>query len=187
MADYSPTSGLGQAAAKLRRMVALSSTYQAKLGSGDQYTKALSRVMYEGIPDANLSNAENTDELDSNYPFASIWPHASGWDMVSGGARVFMRPRAELHLYLMCPRDCARDWNNARLAAIDFLENWTKDITDLSGADDASPVITGEGHLAINTIECPMHDHTPKELQKSTEDFFFRHQIIRYGDMAGGV
>lgn len=146
--------------------------------------------MYEGIPDRDLAQAEDTIELQNDAPFASIWPHSSGWDAVAGGSQIHMRPRAEIHLYLMTPRNPNYPgWNNGRLEAIDFLENWTADIVALSGADDSgTPVITGEGHLAINSIECPMHDHTPKELQASVEDFFFRHMILRYGDdAAGGV
>jgi hypothetical protein len=183
MADYLPTSELAKAMLKLRRMVALSESFQAKL-RGD-YDAAFARVMYEGVPDEKQAAAEGEPVIEFG-PWAAIWIVDSRWSAVAGGSQIHMRSSGQLHLYLMTPRDNSQNgWNNRRLEAIDFLEEWTADIAELSGADDDDPVIAGEGHLAINEIVIPDHQHVPVEMRASAGDFFFRHCAIAFGDDSG--
>jgi hypothetical protein len=167
----------------LRHMLALSSTFQAK---ATDYDTALGRVFYEGVPGGKLATAEGETTPSNTIPFASIWPFNTGFRTIAVGNQNWLRAHGQLHIYLMTPKNTAQaDWNNRRLEAIDFLENWTADLAALSAAADDSedgPIITGESHLAISSIEVPAHDHTPPEIKASTTDFYWRHMVVSFGE-----
>lgn len=178
-----------KAMVQLRRMVALSSSFQTKVD--DDYAACLARVYFEGVPgNDNLTESEGAEAPAADKPFASIWLIRTGWSLGGGGRQNHMIANGTLHLYLMTPRATgAEDWNDARLEAVQFLGNWERDIVALFGADDTSGVgtvaVAGEGHLAGMLVDTPAHEHTPKQIRESAGDFFFRHCAIQYGDSGG--
>lgn len=203
MADtYTPTSPDGQALAKLRRMVALSLTFrtlvaaQASLNVTTNteavYQLALARVLYEYIPKvAEFANEGITVTNELERPFSSLWPMGMQTQVVAGGDQYHMRPRGQVYLYLAVDRDVAvTTWNDRRLKGIDFLANWLKDITDLSGADDTSALgsvaVTGEGHLAVSIADAQLTDQVPFKMRHSAAgesgSYFWRHSMITFGD-----
>lgn len=160
-------------------MFALSATFQAKVGD---YDAAFARIFYEGVPGGDLAAAEDTEAPADDQPFASIWPFNTGFRALAAD---YLRPYGQLHVYLMTPRHVAQtDWNNRRLEAIDFLEGWVTDVANLSL--DTEGLISGEGLLAISSIETPMHQHIPKELEATVGDFYYRHMTIGFGQGDGG-
>lgn len=179
-----------KAMVQLRRMVALSAAFQAKVD--DDYDACLARVMYEGVPNDSLAESEESTAPSADKPFASIWLVSTGWRMVAGGSQNHLVPTGMLHLYLLTPRVevASEGWNDARLEAVQFLGNWEADIVALFGADDTSAgtkAIVGEGHLAGTLSDTPSHEHVAKQIRDSAGDFFFRHVAISYGDVAGGA
>jgi hypothetical protein len=176
--------------AKLRRMLALSSTFATLVSS---YSDRFNRVWYEGSPSSDLARREQVTASSSDLPFASIWPHGGGYVKVADGSQAYLLPRGMFHVYLMCPRSTTQtNWNDARLEFVRFSGNWIADVVNLFGADDTqsdgTPAVSGEGHFWGSMVDAMPPEHVAQEVQKSAGDFFFRHYAFSYGDdVAGGV
>jgi hypothetical protein len=199
MADvYVPTSPDGMVLAKLRRMAALSLTFRTlvatQLGlsvttnAEAVYQAAFARVFYEYVPLA----AEHIDDgvagaVDIAMPFSSLWLMPMQNQVICGGSQYHMRPRGSVYMTLYVePNASQLTWNDKRLAGVDFLGNWLKDISDLSAADDTAsigtPAVSGEGHLAITIADAQVTDQVPFKVRKSAGSFFWRHVVITFGD-----
>jgi hypothetical protein len=168
-----------QAMVLLERMIALSATFETAV---PVYDDRLSRVWFEDVPNEKLAQKESSLHSTVDLPFASVWPHQTGWSAIAGGNQNHMIPRGTMHVYLMYPRPLAVDWREARIAAMKFLGNWQRDIIALSGADDSSPAITGSGHLCITLTDALPPEHVETKIRESAGDFFTRDFAINFGD-----
>lgn len=135
---YVPVNPSSLGAFKLKRMLALSPTWIARVSQVDE--RAEDRIAQEEFP------ADTPDEL---FPRAIVSRGSSRWEMVSGGCAVSMRPGFLLELYVwLTPSDESWCEDDQRMEMWDCLEGILKDICSLSGADDADSV-DGTSHLNI--------------------------------------
>ncbi len=192
MADsYEPLNSGARAMAKLRRMVALSSTFRSKkagVTDADKYQDAFDSIYYEYAPTADEISAENGGETSvAGMPFAAIWPVAVQSQAVCGGSQNHVRPRGQLLLVLYCePDEEQTTWNDRRLAACDFLDGWCDEIAALSAKDDdevlGTPVVDGEGHLCMTMIDAQITEHVPLKMRQSGGNYYWRSVMISFGD-----
>lgn len=176
-----PNSPAAIAMKKLRRMVALSSAFQTR--AGIEYEDAIKRVFFEYVPNAGELLREGAEEstVDPVSPFAAIWPMTTDANAVAGGAQVWTLSNGILHLYVSCdPLPELTDWNERRLEAVGFLDQWIQDVINLSGADD-DDTDDGMGHLEIVHAPINMIDHVPFKDRKSAGDYYYMSVGLKYG------
>ena len=166
-------------------MIALSPTFQAR--AGIDFTAAMRRVFIEYVPTKDELIAETGDIslVDPVMPFAAITPMSTGFGAVTGGVQVFTLPNGTLHFYLACePRPDLTDWNERRIEAFCFLDQWLADILALSGQDD--PTTTdGMGHLTITKAQSSLIDHAPWKSRATTGGKYYQSVGLTYGDEIG--
>ena len=179
-----PNSPVAVALKKVRKMVALSASLQSR--AAIDYTAALNRVFIEYIPDQEelIRDTGNEFVAPPVSPWAAIWPMETSNESVEGGIQLFTIPAGMMHLYVACePLPTITDWNESRLEAVGFLDQWIQDVLALSGAEDATSD-DGMGHLTI--VAAPVHviDHTAFKTRESTGNFYYMSCGLKY--TAGG-
>ncbi len=184
MTAFWTESPLEHAIRKLRRMVALSAAFQTR--AAIDYDTALTRVWVEYVPNVDELNKEqgSVKAVNPPSPFAAIWPMSTGMNPIAGGQQVWSIPEGMLHLYIACgPLPSLHDWNDRRLEAIGFLDQWMVDITNLSGADDPDTE-DDTGHLTISKGGAVVIDHTPFKDRTPENEKYFQSIGLKYGDDA---
>jgi hypothetical protein len=164
-------------AAKLRRMVALSATFQQALGideetEAENAASALEKVYLKSYvgrvprPIAVVSMGESFD-----------------WSVVSGGDAYHLRPSGSLFLYLAIDTDAryVEDRVSAEWTAWDFFSGVLEDVAALSCADDADSEFD-ESHLPITRISVVGWGENPREQWNSDGRYYEAGILMNWGD-----
>lgn len=173
---------------KLRNMVALSPAFQAR--GSLTFATALNSVFYEYVPgvDELIDYTKNNLAPRPQMPFAAVWPMSAAWTADGGGAQVWSIPGGMMHLHLACnPSPTILDWNDSRLEAVGFLDQWLADIIALSGSGvTASGDTSGDttGYLTITKAAVALVGHSPYKTDDTTGNLFWYDVGLQYGDEA---
>lgn len=151
--SYTATSPVGIALQKLRRMIALSATFQSL--AGGSYAEALERVYYRD---------HEEDYSDNQRCLAVLDEVQSGWELVGGGTQQQFRPRMVLWCFLghWTPDPSQYGLNESRLRAIDWAENVMKEVAEIAGQDDDEST---SSHLCFTAMDLQEADETPLQQQ----------------------
>lgn len=174
MALVTATHPMAKALVKARKMVALSSEFQAQTGSSDVdeahqhvYTKD---VFGEATP----------------RPAAVVSVGDSlRYGQVGGGSWNYMRKAGNIGLFLVrdTPKRYHTDQNAAEVDAWNFFGQVLDDVADLSAKqDDTSEFDPKESHLPITRIDVTNFGENDEEDWPSVGRFFFLSAILEWGD-----
>ncbi len=163
--SYTPTSPLGIAQQKLRRMLALSSTFQTQ--TGKDYTGTLNYIAY-------------IEDEKQCFPRACVSVLENRYEQVAGGAASWLRPSGALHLYVAIEPDLSiEDREEQRLKGADLLLQIADDVVALAGYDDAD---SATSHLNILRMTVLCVDEVPEELRPTAGHFFWLEASVEIGD-----
>jgi hypothetical protein len=121
---YTPTSVAGVLADRVRRMVALSETFQS-LCQAEGYDGALARVFV-------------SECYDNGFPRATVWTMDTTFRQSAGGDTSYLRPAAQVHLYVAVPPIAAdgTEIEEQGIRTLDTLGKVLEDVVALAGVDD---------------------------------------------------
>lgn len=158
-----PVGSFAESAAKLRRMLAESPTWQTACGASGE-AEALESIYLRYA----LGSAAR--------PLAIISPGGTHqYNLIAGGAQNFLRPSGSVYLYMAVDsiepyRD---DPVEAEFYAANLFGQVIDDIAGLAGVDD---------RLSITGMALMDFDETPEEDWKSLGRFWFAAYTIDWGD-----
>jgi len=155
---------------KLRRMIALSTTFQTR--SGLNYSNLYARGQYcTSIDFGNLQR-----------PYFVIWCQDPYRRMVSGGEQNFLLSGGRLDFMVeIDPLDSLTTRNDKTLEAHDFFANLMKDIAGLAAVDDAG---NDSSHVDINEISIASYFQPPLVTEEQTGLFFCAWYTLSWGFQA---
>ena len=156
---------------KLRRMVALSETFQREAGC-QEHAAALDRV--------HLHNAIGNP----NRPNAVVSPgDGHDYTLKSGGAQNYLRPSGSIFLYLSIdtPQEYYSDTVRAELYSGTFFGQVMDEVVSLSNADDPGSS-DGTSHLSIAGATQIAFDESSEDDWESMGRFYWCGYLVRWGD-----
>jgi hypothetical protein len=154
--SYTATSHQQKSVDRLRRMLALSSTFQLLCGVDDE-AGALRRIF--------ILEAEG-----ECLPRAAVMGGAMAARRVAGGGASWQRPRSRLFLSVDIAPDETLDVDDRRLKGFDQLCTIFNDICDLAGVDEVGQE---ESHLNFVDAEIESFGEVLPENQPSAGLFYF--------------
>jgi len=153
----------------LRRMVAMSPTFQAAVGAST-WGEALEKVF--------LKDAEGDEAL----PVACVFTQDQSWALQYGGSQNHLRPKGQLFLYLA--QDVReQDYDDVNAAAIRF-GNFLKtvdEVAGMSGQDQTSDTTFPDSHLSILNISLIATAETPRDMWPEYR-FYWAAYAVDWGD-----
>lgn len=161
--SYTPTSPQELAAYKLRRMLALSDTFQT-----------LCDLDYAGTF-ARIDSVESARCI----PRASVVVQRAAHEQVAGGDRSYTRPVTWLELAVDIAPDESLDDQDRRHKGFDQLFAIYNEIMDLSGVDDEDSTTS---HLNIIRSEIQDIDEVPEEMRAAEGNYYWMTVMFEVGD-----
>jgi hypothetical protein len=156
----------------LRRMIAMSPTFQAARGV-DNWTDALAGVKLKDV-----------DPTLTNRPLVCVFTESLHWRLIAGGAQNVLRPDGTLFMWVVQDVDPA-DYEDTETAAIkfgNFLE-LIDDVAALAGADQTLDSSFPDSHLPINSISLIAQNESARELWKTEcGRFYWAAFAVQWGD-----
>lgn len=168
---------LAVCAAKLRRMVALSETFQ------------LARGIAGGTDEENAAAALEFVLMKSRLgkvkrPLAVVsMGEGFDWNLISGGDAYHLRPAGSLFLYLTIDTDAQylEDVVSAEWTAWDFFSGILEEVAALSCDDDANSDFD-ESHLPIARMSVVGWGENPRETWNSDGRYYEAGILVGWGD-----
>jgi hypothetical protein len=155
----------------LRRMVALSPTFQAGCELTD-FDKALARTFWK--------DAEGNEPR----PCATVNHTDQSYRLIAGGGQNYLRPRGGLMLWV--GQDILEehyDDNNASMLRFsNFFGGIIEDVINLSGADQTADTLVPDSHLAITGSTSLMMSINPEEEWATIGRFWWGGVVFEWGD-----
>ena len=173
-----PGKTLSIVAAKLRRMVSLSATFQSARGVDGGTDEENAAAALEFVFLKSLVGNQ------PSRPFAVVSMGESfDWAVVSGGDANHLRPSGSLFLFLTVDTDpqFLEDRVSAEWTAWDFFSGVIEDIAVLANADDPGSEFE-ESHLSIVGISLVGWGENDRDEWKSQGRFYEAGILIRWGD-----
>lgn len=161
----------GIAGEQLKRMFALSPSFQAE--AGGSASSAASRVYFGSVPD--LRNQSRCPR-----PLAVIGFEDGMFSVVAGGDQTHLRQRGKLR-YWIIRNSTGDDVSAAEISAMDFFSNTLTDVANLSGAEDTGSAF-GLDHLNIVRIDNDDFGLCPDEQWVTLGKFFACSGVVTWGD-----
>jgi len=162
---YEPSGPDAVVLQKLRRMVALSPTFQSRV-TPDDYEAAYGRGHYR-FADAG------------ERPQAFFGSSAVHWGLIAGGAQNFLWPHGTLGLLLeVDPNPEMEDKNDQELDALDWMAKVMADVAELAAADDPD---SETSHLDITQISFLEWGSPPEITVASSGNWFWGIWSIDWG------
>lgn len=171
MPDITPTGPVSLPVYLVRRMLALSPTFQTFTGAANA-TEALDHIF--------CRDADGTE----TRPCAVISSESTQFSLRYGGDQNYLLPRGTVFVWLALDtlEDHYEDNVNAMLRFGNFHGGVGQDVADLSGADQTADATVPQSHLNIRE----MRDVPPIEIHQDYWDsigrFWWSGWVIEWGD-----
>lgn len=153
----------------LRRMVALSATFQAATGAANA-AEALTHVF--------LKEAEGTELR----PCAVISTDGGAWHSVAGGQQNQLRSSGVLFMWLGLDVEVDLSLDDAVLTHANFHGGVADDIAALAGQDQTADAVVPGSHLLITGMHDIPPSEAPKEYWTPGKRLMWSAWLIRWGD-----
>ena len=171
MTVVAPSGSLATPPYLLRRMVALSPTFQLACETSDFYD-ALARTFWK--------------DADGNEPrpCATVNVESMGYRLIAGGGQNHLRPYGTLFLWLAQDvlEEHYNDDNASMLRFANFAGGVLDDVMALAGADQTADTLVPESHLAITNPQGLMMAMNPEEEWATIPKFWWAGFAISWGD-----